>query len=86
MGEQKFALTVGDIRKAIEGHSDDELLLPQVMAVDNTVWEMKLSFAPAPQLLPDRPTRGLFVFMMHPDFTSVVDDDRLISSLRLRIY
>jgi hypothetical protein len=85
MGNQvNFALTVGDIRRALDGHSDEEPLVAQVIAVDNTGWEMNLSFSPAMQLSPDRPASGIFVHMTHPDLTSVVDDDRSISSLRLK--
>jgi hypothetical protein len=78
-------LNVGDIWKAIDGFANDEPLLPIVKAVDNTAWEMSLSFSPAPQLDPNKMPHGIFVQMTHPDLASVVDDDRPISALRLRL-
>lgn len=53
--------TVGDIRRAIEGRADDELVMSQVVATDGTAWNMAVVIAP----IFGQP-RGLVIDLRHP--------------------
>lgn len=61
--------TVGDIRKAIEGRADDELVHNQIVAADGTVWFMACVIAPVFQQ-----HRGLVIDLRHPDLKTLPKD------------
>lgn len=59
--------TVADIRKAIEGRSDDEVVHNQVVAVDGTTWTMACVIAPVFNF-----PRGLVIDMSHPQLKTLL--------------
>ena len=58
--------TVGDIRKAIEGRADDELVHSQIVAADGMVWTMACVIAPVFQ----QPS-GLVIDLRHPELKTL---------------
>lgn len=59
--------TVGDIRRALEGHSDDEIVHAQVVAVDGTAWDMYLSISPIFKY-----ENRIVVSMSHPELLTLI--------------
>ena len=58
--------TVADIRKAIEGHSDDEVVHNQVVATDGSTWTMACVIAPV-----FNSPRDLVIDMRHPQLETL---------------
>ena len=58
--------TVGDIRMAIEGRADDELVHNQIVAADGTVRTTACVIAPTFQQ-----QRGLMIDLRHPELKTL---------------
>lgn len=58
--------TVGDIRKAIEGRTDDEMVHSQIVATDGTAWMMPCVIVPVFKC-----PRGLVIDMRHPELKTL---------------
>ena len=58
--------TVADIRRAIDGRADDEIIVHQVVAEDGKAWNMEGVIAPFLQM-----KRGLVICFKHPQLKTL---------------